>query len=162
MSTKYSDKSEPHYLRAVEYEEAGRIADAIREYRMANRIKKDLIPARKRFGDLLLRLGRVDEAIQQYVKGTEITSQKRKWKRILVPDDEKYSLLQVLDALSHAYQVAGDSEHVRETQERILSIEPANDIEIEIVERAKNARDQELTQETDEMAEASETGQKRG
>ncbi|OLZ09576.1 tetratricopeptide repeat protein [Sulfobacillus thermosulfidooxidans] len=124
MATKFSDKAEPHYLRAVHYEDLGRIEDAIREYRMANRIKKDLIPARKRLGDLLMRLGRIEEAIQQYQKATEITSQKRKWKRILVPDEDKYSLPQVLQSLAKAYEKLGQHDQVVITWQRITQSPP--------------------------------------
>ncbi len=137
MATKYSDKAEPHYLRAVHYEDEGRIEDAIREYRMANRIKKDLIPARKRFGDLLIRLGRVEDAVQQYQKATEITSQKRKWKRILVPDEDKYSLVQVLEALAEAYGLLGQPKEVEETWERLVQTAPLQPGDDEIIENAR-------------------------
>ncbi|MCL5013497.1 MAG: hypothetical protein M1493_05845 [Firmicutes bacterium] len=124
MATKFSDKAEPHYLRAVHYEEQGRIEDAIREYRMANRIKKDLIPARKRLGDLFIRIGRTEEAIQQYEKAVETTSQKRKWKRILVPEEDKYSLPQVLQSLARAYETLGYHDRLVETWTKIAHSSP--------------------------------------
>ncbi|AUW93749.1 MAG: tetratricopeptide repeat protein [Sulfobacillus thermosulfidooxidans] len=137
MATKYSDKAEPHYLRAVQYEQSGRIDDAIREYRMANRIKKDLIPARKRLGDLFMRLGKTEEGIAQYLKATEITSQKRKWKRILVPDEDKYSLIQILQALAEAYQKTGHSDKALQTWKRIVETEPLQPGDDDIVLRAQ-------------------------
>jgi tetratricopeptide (TPR) repeat protein len=124
LATKFSDKAEPHYLRAVDYENQGRIDDAIREYRMANRIKKDLIPARKRLGDLFICLGRIQDAIQQYEKAIEITSQKRKWKRILVPDEDKYSLAQVLQALAGAYEALGYHDQLIKTWSKIAHTAP--------------------------------------
>ncbi len=126
MATKFSDKAEPHYLRAVGYENQGRIDDAIREYRMANRIKKDLIPARKRLGDLFMRLGKIQEAIQQYEKAVDITSQKRKWKRILVPETDKFSLPQVLQSLADAYGSLGEREQVIKTWIKIAHAVPIN------------------------------------
>jgi tetratricopeptide (TPR) repeat protein len=153
MATKYSDKSEPHYLRAVHYENEGRIEDAIREYRMANRIKKDLIPARKRLGDLFIRMGRVDEAVQQYQKATEITSQKRKWKRILVPDEDKYSLVQVLNALAYAYQCLDQPRRVEEVWERMVQTAPLQPGDGEIIEMARQHLKHEEVENTGEIPE---------
>ncbi|RIV28123.1 tetratricopeptide repeat protein [Alicyclobacillaceae bacterium I2511] len=135
VGTKFSDKAEPHYLRAVQYEQHGRIEDAIREYRMANRIKKDLIPARKRMGDLLVHLGRLAEAIQQYEKAVEITSQKRKWNRIYVPEDDKFSLVQVLAALVAAYDKMGETAKANEMRQKLLGIAPTNETDVEIQAR---------------------------
>ncbi len=137
MATKYSDKAEPHYMRAVRYEGEGRTLDAIREYRMANRIKKDLIPARKRLGDLLILLGKTDEAIAQYLKATEITSQKRKWHRTFVPDEDKYSLVQVLSALAEAYQVAGQPHEAVETWKRLVGTAPLQPGDQELITMAQ-------------------------
>ncbi len=132
MTTKFSDKAEPHYLRAVQYEQHDRIEDAIREFRMANRIKKDLIPARKRMGDLLVRLGRVEEAIQQYEKAVEITSQRRKWKRIYVPDEDKFSLIQILAVLADAYDIAGQTTKAEAVRQKLLATDPTHALDREI------------------------------
>lgn len=71
-----------------------------------------------------MRLGRIEEAIQQYQKATEITSQKRKWKRILVPDEDKYSLPQVLQSLAKAYEKLGQHDQVVITWQRITQSPP--------------------------------------
>ncbi|CAB1128327.1 TPR_REGION domain-containing protein [Candidatus Hydrogenisulfobacillus filiaventi] len=138
--TKYSDKAEPHYLRGVKYEQEGRIGDAIREYRMANRIKDDLIPARKRLGDLFLAQGRIDDAIQQFQKAVSITSQKRKWKRTLVPDEDKYSLIQVLERLAEAYRRAGRQAEAEAAWDRLLATAPARPEDRVILERVRRLR----------------------
>ena len=62
------------YALAMEYVQAGRDVDAVREFHEIQRVKPDYAPAYFHAGQALERLDRTDEARDSYRKGIEVTA----------------------------------------------------------------------------------------
>lgn len=59
-------KARPHYNLAVEYDTAGKVQDAMREYLMALKIRPDYFDARNNMGLLYARAGLLDDASREF------------------------------------------------------------------------------------------------